>query len=311
MKLNKEGYDSLKDELAKNASLGPFSKTTDIMLAFDLMEKEDINSNQVTKANLYNIIKVLCAHLNWDEEEFKEPMTKDEISDNSKSENQDNKSSLSSAQPVEKDSHDVCKFYKNIKCRYGKSGRNIDANGKVCAYRHPQICKKFQDFGDTQNGCKEKKCENLHLNICKIFKKHGNCKFANKCKFFHPRKWKNVSQSNGKSLTQIGKNIHPCSMFQNTYEQNPTYAYIARKNLQPKVQFNKQQEPIRQAPIAQSQFMKNQQPFLEQKKSTQRPFLEEDQNNQKQILDLLVSMNQKMISQENNIIQMQMQLNNQ
>ena len=56
LKLNEEGYDILKDELTKN--VGPFSKTTNVMLALDLMATGEDLTN-VTKAHLANIIKIL------------------------------------------------------------------------------------------------------------------------------------------------------------------------------------------------------------------------------------------------------------
>ena len=67
LKLNDQGYDILKDDLSKNE--GTFSKTTNVMLAFDLMEnEEELTSTQVTKAHLANIIKILCNKLKWIEE---------------------------------------------------------------------------------------------------------------------------------------------------------------------------------------------------------------------------------------------------
>ena len=67
LKLSEQGYDILKDELTKNENT--FSKTTNVMLAFDLMAKgEEITSTQVTKAHLANIIMILCNKLKWNEE---------------------------------------------------------------------------------------------------------------------------------------------------------------------------------------------------------------------------------------------------
>ena len=42
MKLNQNGYDSLKNELIKNEMSGPFSKTNDVMLALELLKKEKL-----------------------------------------------------------------------------------------------------------------------------------------------------------------------------------------------------------------------------------------------------------------------------
>ena len=67
LKLNEQGYDLLKEELSENEAT--FSKTTNVMVAFDLMAKgEELSYTQVTKAHLANIIKILCNKLKWNEE---------------------------------------------------------------------------------------------------------------------------------------------------------------------------------------------------------------------------------------------------
>ena len=67
MKLNENGSKTLSEVLSQ--SDGPFSKTLNVMLALELMEKgTELASNQVTKLHLANIIKALCAHLEWTEE---------------------------------------------------------------------------------------------------------------------------------------------------------------------------------------------------------------------------------------------------
>ena len=69
MKLKDNFYELLKTELVKKEEHGPFSKTSNVMLALDLMEKGDLmSSNQVTKSNLINLVKVLCMQLEWTEE---------------------------------------------------------------------------------------------------------------------------------------------------------------------------------------------------------------------------------------------------
>ena len=76
LKLNEQGYDILKEELSKNEAT--FSKTTPVMLAFDLMAKgEELSSTQVTKAHLANIIKILCNKLKWNEEPEEEQIKND------------------------------------------------------------------------------------------------------------------------------------------------------------------------------------------------------------------------------------------
>ena len=84
MKLKEKCYDILKAELDK--SDGPFSKTSNVMLALDLMEKGELmSSNQVTKANLINLIKVLCSQLELTEESEEEFQTENEVTETSSS----------------------------------------------------------------------------------------------------------------------------------------------------------------------------------------------------------------------------------
>ena len=67
MKLNENGSKILKGILTQNE--GPYSKSENVMLALELMEKgTELASNQVTKVHLSNIIKALCEHLKWTEE---------------------------------------------------------------------------------------------------------------------------------------------------------------------------------------------------------------------------------------------------
>ena len=63
----------------------------------------------------------------------------------------------------------ICKFYRSGICRHGRSG-------KSCDFIHPPTCKKFDLFGYKEDGCKEKKCNNLHMTLCKIFMRHNKCK---------------------------------------------------------------------------------------------------------------------------------------
>ena len=67
MKLNEKGSKTLKEVL--NQSDGPFSKSPNVMLALELMERgQELASNQVTKVHLANIIKAICNHSEWTEE---------------------------------------------------------------------------------------------------------------------------------------------------------------------------------------------------------------------------------------------------
>ena len=68
MKLKENCYDIFKAKLEKSDET--FSKASNVMLAIDLIEKGELmSSNQVTKANLIDLIKVLCSQLAEENEE--------------------------------------------------------------------------------------------------------------------------------------------------------------------------------------------------------------------------------------------------
>ena len=289
LKLNDQGYDILKDELSKNE--GTFSKTTNVMLAFDLMEnEEELTSTQVTKAHLANIIKILCNKLKWIEEPEDLQNCENEVKTDAKRDiKKTDEENHSNVKHEEKNSEKVCKFYKTGKCKYGRSGRNKDQNGKSCDFMHPQTCKKFELFGYKEGGCKDKKCNKLHMTLCKIFMRHQECKFGDTCKYYHPKKLRNQRQSSNFIFSETVK------------EGNLTYAQAAKSTFQPKSQSSEQspflgQNQIIQQPIIglTNQF---QQPIKEQGNHTQKIFLEL-QNGQKHMLQLFMDLNQKIMNLE-------------
>ena len=288
LKLNDQGYDILKDELSKNENENIFSKTNNVMLAFDLMEKGEELTTKVTKANLANIIKILCNKLKFNEEpeEDQVPENKDiTISTNEKDETRNEETPS-----MKKNSEKTCKFYKTGNCKYGKSGKTKDQNGKSCEFNHPPTCKKFELFGYKKGGCKYKKCSKLHVSLCKMFMRQKNFKYGDDCKFFHPRRLKNNSQIK-KPTSQSYMRVH---------EENPTYAQIAKNTYQTQVQpsesgaFLGQTQNFQQPVMDQgSQF---QQPVLSQRSNTQA-FLEL-QDGQRQMMQLFMNMNQKLMNLE-------------
>ena len=168
MKLKQSSYDILKEELEKNeVSLGPFSKSTNMMQAFDLMEKGDLmSSNQVTKINLINIIKLLCSKLEWTEDLEENKKTNTEVKDDS-SENE-NKTQVN-VQDENKKTQQNCKFYMVGKCQFGKNGKKPNKDGKICAFSHLPTCKKFENYShNKEEGCRNKKCDKMHLKVCKF-----------------------------------------------------------------------------------------------------------------------------------------------
>ena len=85
------------------------------------------------------------------------------------------------------DPKDICRFYKNGKCKFNKD----------CRYAHPPICKNFRKFGLRRNndkGC-DTKCESFHPNACRDSLKTRTCERSD-CRFFHLKGTKTVNEVN-------------------------------------------------------------------------------------------------------------------
>ena len=108
------------------------------------------------------------------------------------------------------------------------------------------------------------------------------CKYEEKCRFFHPKKLKNNQK----------KPENQSSQQQN--EEKLSYARIVARNLHPQNALLGHQHFL-------GQQVQVQDPFLEQNPQIQQPIVKEQQSNQKQILDLLVSLNQRMTTLESNV----------
>ena len=88
------------------------------------------------------------------------------------------------------------------KCPHGWSGKRKTHSGESCLKEHPETRKKFEKFGYSERGCKERNCEKgIHLSICKHFMRN-KCKFNDKCRWYHPRNVTNSSQNGQESATQ-------------------------------------------------------------------------------------------------------------
>ena len=295
LKLNEQGYDILKDELTKCE--GPFSKTQNVMLALDLMAKgEELSSTQVTKAHLSNIIKLLCVKLRWNEEplEVKNEETNDSGEYTEKNEEVEKNSSHVSN--VMKNSEKLCRFYKRGQCKYGKSGKTKDQNGKICVFSHPPTCKKFELFGYKEGGCKDKKCSKIHLSLCNSFMKNENCSYGEQCKFFRPRKLKNNTQDKKVTSGQTERS------------ENITYAQVLKSNNQPQIQTNEQSPFLGHPQYAQQPviFQENQfqQPTVGQRNNMHQVFLDL-QSGQKHMMQMFMTLNQKLMNLEKYNLQMQ------
>ena len=79
-------------------------------------------------------------------------------------------------------------------------------------------------------------------------------------------------------------------------EEKPTYVQIVTEALPQQLHLNEKSPFLGQTQLAQPQFrgQSNQQPFLGQKHQNHQAFLDL-QNGQKQMMDLFMSMNQKML----------------
>ena len=77
----------------------------------------------------------------------------------------------------------ICRYLARGVCRYGARGEN--ELGK-CQRYHPSQCKKFNENGITENGCKEgNECENWHATyICRLSADKNQCSRPN-CRFKH------------------------------------------------------------------------------------------------------------------------------
>ena len=118
--------------------------------------------------------------------------------------------------------------------------------------------------------------------------KHQSCKFGNKCRYFHPYKLKSNIQS---QENNPGQKINDTEKL--------SYAQIVTK---PYLQLHVQGVHSGQIHPAQPHY-NVQESFLGQNSPIQQPFLGA-QNNQKLILDLLLSLNQRMTNVEKVKIQM-------
>ena len=291
MKLKESSYNNLKEELEKMEN--QFSKSDNKMLAFDLMAKGEMTT-QVTKSHLINIIKVLCKTLDWtDDEQIESPETIEQNQDDESTGNSNVNPENSNAQHVRSDlKNEVCKFFKSGNCKHGKSGKTID-NGKMCSFQHPLTCKKHELFGDSDEGCKNgRNCNKLHLNLCKHFMKFQNCKYEEKCKYFHPRKIKKKIQE--KERYPVGKTNEQERYRNVNYVpellQPGNISFLDQPNLAQKMKNQVQQSYMRNT---------NPQPFLGQQ-------IKQDHinpNPQMQIMDFFTNLEQLIIQEKNKMNQ--------
>ena len=117
--------------------------------------------------------------------------------------------------------------------------------------------------------------------------RHNSCKYKKECKYFHPKKLKTKNE------------VQKIESSQKNQEENLTYAKIVTRNLQ--AQGNFLGQPANHYLVGQT--IQIQQPPVEPNQVIQQPTVV-PQTSQKQILDLLMSLNQRMSNLENQKIQM-------
>ena len=64
-----------------------------------------------------------------------------------------------------KNLQNVCKFYRSGKCIHGMSGKSHDKRGNICPFDHPEICKKYKLYENTEKVCQNKDCNKRHVNL--------------------------------------------------------------------------------------------------------------------------------------------------
>lgn len=69
-----------------------------------------------------------------------------------------------------------CVHYLKGCCRHGFSGKVQKDDASECLFNHPKICRKFTNFGLSENGCKlGKNCEFTHPKMCQDSLKNKTC----------------------------------------------------------------------------------------------------------------------------------------
>ena len=107
---------------------------------------------------------------------------------------------------MEISSGNVCSYYLNKMCRHGRKGDKL-FNGKPCPKLHPDLCKKFCNYGDSRRyGCsKGGSCRLYHPIICKGSDARRQC-LNKQCKMTHLLHTRRVREDAHSSGTTEAKN---------------------------------------------------------------------------------------------------------
>jgi hypothetical protein len=224
IKIGDDKFETLNDIFTNQREFGPFVKGSDpndLKLALMMMSKGTEVSSKLNKEHLNNIVKAFLMHLRLAEKveveieddqsnsiqpEIKEMAEENVIEDNQSDKSGEKSEPAKNIKQEKKNLQNVCNFYRAGKCIYGMSGKNRDKRGNICPYEHPEICKKYKMFEDTEKGCQSNDCNKMHVKHCKYYNKCKDYKAGhndnNNCRFYHPKK-KQKLQVKGNNQTSF------------------------------------------------------------------------------------------------------------
>ena len=110
---------------------------------------------------------------------------------------------------------DVCRFYKQGRCKHGSSGKK-DGN---CQYAHPQQCRKFVTNGYQQRrGCTlGAQCQFLHPIMCRSSLRERRC-YREDCTYMHIKGTKRAESPTGETRNPPARQGVPSGNTANQHE---------------------------------------------------------------------------------------------
>ena len=104
---------------------------------------------------------------------------------------------------------EVCPFYLKGKCRHGRLGTKM-VRGSTCAKKHPQICRKFSNYGTTRRlGCtRGSDCKYFHRPLCKNSELKREC-YNKDCKNHHLKHTRRFQAEEGWQIATGGHRKNP------------------------------------------------------------------------------------------------------
>ena len=108
---------------------------------------------------------------------------------------------------LKKKTNELCRFFARGKCNRSKD----------CRFNHPNICKKFRQFGSVSTdskGC-DGKCNAFHPNACRNSLRNKSCSFS-ECRFYHLK----GTKTTGRDSSGLSQNQNPKQNSNQNYNQN-------------------------------------------------------------------------------------------